>query len=134
MAGPLTIIIDLTKAETGVDAEALESRSLLLADELQSGDLVDTARLARATDLPERAKSGALAFISGILTAEINRENLKKTMDFLGNRFYGKTLTLEFKGDGLETKLEYRNGEELEQAIAAVQKLENIRIQVQEDS
>lgn len=130
MAAPLTIIIDLTAAETDLDAEVLESRSLLLVDELQSGDLVATARLARETDLPAGAKSGTLAFIGGILTAEINRENLKKAMAFLGNRFYGKTLTLEYKGDGLETKLEYRNSEELEQALAAVKTLEDIRIQV----
>ncbi len=134
MADTLTIVIDLTEAETGLESEELESRSLNLADELQSGDLVDSARLARESDLPEGAKSGLFAFIGGVLTAEVNRENLQKAVDFLGNRFYGKTLTLQYEADGLKTTLEYKNVEDLEVALAAVQKLETIRIQVKEKS
>ncbi|ESA32170.1 hypothetical protein N836_26630 [Leptolyngbya sp. Heron Island J] len=134
MADTLTIVIDLTEAETDLAPEALESRSLELADELQSGDLVDSARLARESDLPEGAKSGLLAFIGGVLTAEVNRENLQKAVDFLGNRFYGRTLTLQYEADGLKTTLEYKNAEDLKVALAAVQKLETIRIQVKEKS
>ncbi|MGB7484867.1 MAG: hypothetical protein WA901_01660, partial [Phormidesmis sp.] len=79
------------------------------------------------------SKAGLLAFIGGVLTAEISRENLKKTMDFLGNQFYGKALTLNYKADGLECSLEYRNPEEMEQALAAVERLESIRIRVIEE-
>lgn len=134
MADTLTILIDLTEAEAGLEAEEIESRSLDLADELQSGELVNNARLARETDLPEGAKSGLLAFVGGVLMAEVNGENLKKALDFLGVRFYGKTLTLEYEADGLKTTLEYKNEKDLEVALAAVQKLENIRIQVKENS
>ena len=134
MADTLTILIDLTEADASLEPEELETRSLNLADELLSGDLVNTAHLAREVDLPEGAKSGLLAFVGGVLTAEVNSENLKKALVFLGNRFYGKTLTLEYEADGLKTTLEYKNEKDLDVALAAVQKLENMRIQLKEKS
>ncbi len=123
-------MIDLSEAGLEVSPREMESRSLRLANELRSGKLADSAQLARQEDLPEGAKSGMLAFVGSVLTAEISRENLKKTVDFLGNRFYGKTLTLDYKADGLECSLEYRNQAEMEQAIAGVEQLESIRIRV----
>lgn len=134
MADTLTILIDLTEADASLEPDELETRSLNLADELLSGDLVNTAHLARAADLPEGAKSGLLAFVGGVLTAEVNGESLKRTLDFLGIRFYGKTLTLDYEADGLKTTLEYKNEKDLEVALAAVQKLENMRIQIKEKS
>jgi hypothetical protein len=130
MAELLKVTVDLSEAGLGLAASDLEVRSLTLADELRLGRLAESARLARQEDLPEGAKAGLLAFVGGVLTAEISRENLKKTMDFLGNQFYGKTLTLAYKGDGLECSLEYRNPAEMEQALAAVERLEAVRIKV----
>ncbi len=134
MAEPLSVAIDLTEAGLDLAPDEMEARSLALADELRSGDLAESARLVRQEDLPEGSKAGLLAFVGTVLTAEISRDNLKKTMDFLGHRFYGKTLTLSYKGDGLESTLEYRNPEELSQALAAVERLEAIRIRVKDVS
>lgn len=133
MSDVLAVTIDLTAAGLDLEPSELEVRSLTLADELTAGKLAESARLARQSDLSEGAKAGLLAFVGGVLTAEISRENLKKTMDFLGNQFYGKTLTLNYKADGLECSLEYRNPEEMEQALAAVERLESIRIRVIEE-
>ena len=128
----LNVTIDLTEAGLGLTPPEMEDRALALADELRSGRLSESAQLARQEDLPEGSKAGLLAFIGGVLTAEISRENLKKTMDFLGNQFYGRTLTLDYKADGLESTLEYRNSQELEQALQAVERLEAIRIRVKD--
>jgi hypothetical protein len=128
----LNVVIDLTEADAGLSQGEMEARSLRLADELKSGKLVEMARLARQTDLPEGAKAGMLAFIGAVLTAEISRENLKKTVNFLGNYFYGKTLTLEYEADGLKCSIPYRNAAEMEQAIAGVERLQNIRLRVTE--
>ncbi|MGC1217466.1 MAG: hypothetical protein WA883_08335 [Phormidesmis sp.] len=133
MSDVLAVTIDLTAAGLDLEPSELEVRSLTLADELTAGKLAESARLARQSDLSEGAKAGLLAFVGGVLTAEISRENLKKTMDFLGNQFYGKALTLNYKADGLECSLEYRNPEEMEQALAAVERLESIRIRVIEE-
>lgn len=126
----LNITIDLTEAGLELLPGEMEARSHTLADELRSGNLAESAKLARKEGVRPGAKSGMLAFAWGLLTAEISRENLKKIMDFLGNRFYGKTLTLDYKADGLECSLDYRNQEELEQAIAGVEQLEDLRIRV----
>ena len=130
MSDSLDVLIDITDAGLGLAPNELEARSLRLADELQAGRLADSAQLARREDLPEGAKAGLLSFIGGVLTAEISRENLKKATDFLGNQFYGQTLTLNYKADGLECSLDYRNAAEMEQALAAVERLEDIRIRV----
>lgn len=132
MAELLTVLIDLTDAGLALTPDELEARSLTLADEMRSGRLVESAQLARQENLPQGARAGLLAFVGSAVTAEISRENLKKTMDFLGNRFYGKTLTLDYKANGLECSLEYRNSQEMEQALAAVERLESIRIRVKQ--
>lgn len=132
MADIIKVVIDLTETEHNPNPDLLEEDALTLIDEMNAGNLVESAQLTRQTDLPIGAKTGALAFISGVLTAEISRENLKRTLDFIGNRFYGKTLTLQYKADGLECSLEYRNSREMEQAIMAVAQLESLRIHVKD--
>lgn len=132
MANIIRVTIDFAEADKSSNPEIIEEEALSLADEMSEGNIVESAQLARQTVLPEGAKTGALAFISGVLTAEISRENLIKALGFLGNRFYGKTLTLQYKANGLECSLEYRNEEEIEQALAAITRLESLRINIKE--
>jgi len=80
-----TVLIDFSEAGLDLDRADLEDFLLNIADEMQSGDLVQEARLARETDIAEAAKSGVATFLVGILTAEINRKTLGKVMDYLGN-------------------------------------------------
>lgn len=103
------VLIDFSEAGLDLDRAELEDFLLTIADELEGGNLAQSARLAREEDMPEAAKAGVAAFLVGILTAEINRENLGKVMDYLGNLRYGKTLTLSFELDGMTSNLEYRN-------------------------
>lgn len=126
------ISIDFSEAGLDLDRADLEDFLLIIADEMESGDLVQSARLARDEDIPEAAKSGVAAFLIGVLTAEINRENLGRVMDYLGNLRYGKTLTLSFELDGMTSTLEYRNQQELDQALAATERLANLRVRIQE--
>jgi hypothetical protein len=99
---------------------------------MESGDLVQSARLARDEDIPEAAKSGVAAFLVGILTAEINRKNLGKVVDYLGNLRYGKTLTLAGELDGMTYSIEYRNKQELDQAADTIERLANLRVKIRE--
>lgn len=132
MSESLPVLIDFSEAELGFDSADLENWLLSIADEMESGDLAQSARLARDEDIPEAAKSGVAAFLVGILTAEINRENLGKVMDYLGNLRYGKTLTLCFEVDGMTSTLEYRNKQELDQALDATERLANLRVKIRE--
>ncbi len=122
------VLIDLSEAGLNLAPSELEARSLLLADELRAGRLADSAQLARQTDLPEGAKAGLLPFVGGIVKAKISRGNLKKTVDFLGNQFYGKTLTLAYKMDGVERTIEYRNSAEMELALKAIDRLDRSEV------
>ncbi len=132
MSQPCTVLLDFSEAGLDLERAELEEFLLTIADEMESGKLAQSARLAREEDIPEAAKSGAAAFLIGILTAEINRENLGKVMDYLGNLRYGKTLTLSFELDGMASTLEYRNQQELDQALAATERLANLRVKIRE--
>jgi|LakMenEpi03Aug12_release.lakeMendotaPanAssembly.Ray.scaffolds.fasta_scaffold163049_2 hypothetical protein len=132
MSESLPVLIDFSEAELGFDSADLEDWLLSIADEMESGDLAQSARLARDEDIPEAAKSGVAAFLVGILTAEINRENLGKVINYLGNLRYGKTLTLSFEVDGMTSTLEYRNKQELDQALDATERLANLRVKIRE--
>jgi hypothetical protein len=132
MPQPDSVLIDFSEAGLDLDRADLESFLLTIANEMESGDLVRSARLARDEDIPEAAKSGVAAFLVGILTAEINRENLGKVMDYLGNLRYGKTLTLSGDIDGMIYNIEYRNKQELDQAADTIERLANLRVKIRE--
>ena len=132
MTESCSVLIDFSEAGLELDRADLEDFLLTIADEMESGDLVQSARLARDEDIPDAAKSGVAAFLVGILTADINRENLSKVMDYLGNLRYGKTLTLSFELDGMTSTLEYRNQQELDQALDATERLANLRVKIRE--
>jgi hypothetical protein len=132
MSQPCAVLIDFSEAGLDLGRAELEEFLSTIADEMETGDLAQSARLAREEDIPEAAKSGAAAFLIGILTAEINRENLGKVMDYLGNLRYGKTLTLSFELDGMASTIEYRNQQELDQALAATERLANLRVKIRE--
>lgn len=125
MAETLKVLIDLNQAGLDLDPEALEEYSLGLAEELQDG-LAEEARLARAEDMPEGSKSGTAAFLLGILTAEVNPKNIKALVDWLGQRIYGGTLVITYG----EVKLEYRNSQQLEDQIKALERISELQIRV----
>lgn len=132
MTSPLNLFIDLNTAGLDLDRADLEQLSQILAQELQDGNLVETAQLARESDLPDGAKSGAAAFLMGILTAQVNGENLKKLVDFLGNRFYGTKLTFSYERNGQKVTIDYRTSEELQQRLQTLEQVQAIFVQVEQ--
>lgn len=132
MSSVCPVLIDFSEAGLDLDRAEMEEFVLIAADEMQAGELIQDARLARESDIPEAAKPGAAAFVLGILTAEVNRENIRKVMDFLGNQFYGKTLTLSGEMDGMTYSIEYRNQEDIDQAVDTIERLSNLRIKILE--
>lgn len=132
MPSVYSALIDFGEAGLDLNQAEMEAFVLTIADEMQSGNLVQEARLARELEIPEAAKSGMSAFLVGILTAEINRENLGKVMDYLGNLRYGKTLILSGEIDGMIYNIEYRNKQELDQAADTIERLANLRIKILE--
>lgn len=132
MSQPCNVLIDFSEAGLAQERAELENYLLTIADEMEAANLAQSARLAREKDIPEGARSGAAAFLIGILTAEINRESLGKVMDYLGNLRYGKILTLSFELDGMICEINYRNQQELDQALFATERLANLRVKILE--
>lgn len=131
MPEPSTLLIDLSEAGLDMDRADLEEYLLTIADEMESVNLVQSARLAREEDIPDASKSGAAAFLMGILTTEVSRENLGRLMDYIGNLRYGKTLTLSGEIDGMTYNIEYRNKQELDQAADTIERMANLRLKMQ---
>ncbi|MEM7064394.1 MAG: hypothetical protein AAF572_14665 [Cyanobacteria bacterium P01_B01_bin.77] len=124
-------LIDFSKAGLDFDRDEMEVFLLNIAEELQSGGLVTEAYLTRESDTPDAAKSGTTAFLMGILTAEINRENIRKVINFLGNQFYGKSLTLsgEIDENRMAFNFECQSQEDIDRAIDAFERMSNLHFE-----
>ena len=123
-ATTIQVRIDLTATEPDFDPEELEQFTRNLAEELE--ELTENTRLVRASEIPEGSKPGLAGCIWGLLQIEISVANLKAFLNYLGERYYGKTLTLEFTANGKSYKLEYRSKQQLDDAIQAIERLAQI--------
>ena len=132
MSDSVEVNIDFSNAGLNLERSEMEGYILNLSDEMQSGRLVIEACLARESDVPEYAKVGGGAFILGILKAEINIKNIRKVMNYLADQFYGKTLTLSGKMDGMTYNIEYRTEEDIDLAVDTIKRLSNLRIEILE--
>jgi hypothetical protein len=124
MTQNIQIRIDLTATEPDLDPEQLERLTRSLADELK--ELTEEMSLVRASEMPEGSKPGLAEFVWGLLQTEVSLKNLQALLSYLGERFYGKTLKLEFSVNGKSYKLEYSNKQQLEDAVRAVERLAQI--------
>ncbi|MEL6440091.1 MAG: hypothetical protein AAFQ80_12650 [Cyanobacteria bacterium J06621_8] len=119
------IKIDLNNAEPDLDPEELEELTRNLQQEI--AELVEEGNLVRESDIPPGSKPGLANFIPGVLSAVLPVDNTKALLNTLGERFYGKPLTLEFSKKGKSYKLEYRSKQQLEDAVAAIERLSKIK-------
>jgi hypothetical protein len=56
----------------------------------------------------------------------VNLKNIKALLDWLGDRLYGRNLTLEYG----EVRLEYRNTQQLEQQLQALERIDKLKVRV----
>ncbi|MBD1999089.1 hypothetical protein H6G00_21140 [Leptolyngbya sp. FACHB-541] len=125
MSDTLEVLIDLSQANLDLEPEALETYTRRLVEELKDG-LAEEASLMRFTETPEGSKSGEAGFDLGILKAEVNLKNIKALLDWLGDRIYGRNLILEYG----EVRLEYRNTQQLEQQLQALERIDKLKVRV----
>lgn len=120
----LQVLIDLNNAVPDMEPEALEDLTSNLTEEIRQ--LTDNVGLVRESEVPEHGKPGLAGFALGVLKAEVSVKNVKELLSFLGDRFSGKTLKIEFKANEREYKLEYHSKEQLEDAILAIKQLSKL--------
>jgi hypothetical protein len=109
----------VTIAFTDPDSEQREAEALKLLPQLKEMDEVESVERV-ATVTPEGGKG--LGFLPGWLTAQVNLENGKQVLGFLGNRLVGKSIELEVEGNGRKLKVKASNQEELRAVIAEAER------------
>lgn len=117
--------IDFSDADPDLEAEDLEELTRNLQREV--AELVEDVELIRESDIPPGAKPGLANFIPGMLSAVFSVDKSKALLNTLGDRFYGKTLKLEFSNQEKCYKLEYRSKQQLDDAVAAIERLSKLR-------
>ena len=123
------LVIDLNQAGFNFEPEEMEAYSLRLVDELR-GDLAEDAGLARKSDLPEGAMSGAAAFLEGILKAEVNPTNILSVITWLWNLRPNTVLKVSYENEGKKVAIEYRTQEQLDSQIEALKKIDSLMVQL----
>ncbi len=120
----LQVTIDLSDVDPDLEAEELEELTRNLKQEIS--ELVEDVELVRESYIPEGGKPGLANFIPGMLSAVVPVDKSKELLNSLGERFYGKTLKLEFSNQDKSYKLEYRSKQQLEDAVAAIERLSRL--------
>ena len=100
------------------DPEERETAAQNLLRSLQDLDEVEVGRVTEVA--PDGSKG--LGFLPGLLMMQVNQENGKKLLGFLGDRLSGKTIELEVEGNGKKLKVKASSREELQMAIAEAEK------------
>ncbi|AFY47666.1 hypothetical protein Nos7524_1800 [Nostoc sp. PCC 7524] len=124
----LQVLIDLTDADLDLEPDELERLTANLAQEIS--EIVEDVEKVRESEIPDRAKPGLATFIPGMLNTVVNPQKAKELLDSVGNRFYGKTLKLEYEDNGAKYAIEYNNQEQLENALSAIERLSKLKVSV----
>jgi hypothetical protein len=101
----------------------MDEQAQLLLDELR--DIPEIITVDRVIDLspPIDSKAGG-GFLVGLLTAELNINNVKKIFQFLRDRLGGKQIEMAVKlGDDKEISIKASSREEFDYAIESALKI-----------
>ena len=127
----IQVFLDFSELEPQFSPERLEDITSSVADEIR-GELVNKVELVREDEIPELGKPALTGFILGLLKTELNAASIKVLLNYLGERFYGKTLKIEWedKETGTRVVIEYQNEKQLEQQLQAIERLSKLKISV----
>lgn len=101
-----------------LEPEVLDRQAQNLLTEFKVMKEVISAYRVPEANTPSGSKAFG-SFIIGLLTAEINIQNAKQLLLFLGKRLHGKPIELEVKANGRSLKVKVQDQKELEAAIQA---------------
>ncbi|NES04551.1 MAG: hypothetical protein F6K22_17980 [Okeania sp. SIO2F4] len=117
------IQLTITLSDSKLEDDRLQEDTRNILSEVKKFDGVQKADLM-SIETAEPGAMGIGGFLVGILTAEINIENTKGLVKYLGNRLYGKTIKMKItaKGNGqeIEVEIEGCNAKELEKEYEKV--------------
>ena len=118
-----TVKLTISLIDSELNAEELDEDTQQLWIELNK--LEEVIKLERVADPNPPEDSKALgSFLLGLLKAEVSISNGLKAIRFLGDRFKGKSTTIEISGEvkGKKFKIKVGSSEELPVALEAYEK------------
>jgi hypothetical protein len=103
-----------------LESEERDEQAQRLMTELKQMDEIEAINRVLDPNPPEGNKAVG-GFLAGLLMAEVNVDNAKKMMGFLGDRLGGKPIELSVEANGKKLTVKAHSREELEAAIKAAQ-------------
>jgi len=113
----IQLIIALSDPQ--LDEERLQTDTQNILSEIQEFDGVENADLV-SVETAEPGSKSIGGFLLGILNTEINAENLKSFVGYVGDRLFGKTIKIKAESKGKKINIEVSNVEDLKKALAEV--------------
>ena len=108
--------IIISFVDPNLDGEEIDEEVLNLLGQLKALDEIE--RVSRVPDpSPPQGSLAGTGFLLGLLQAEVNVENAKRVLSFLGDRLSGKVIKIKVKIDNNEVEVEANSKEELKLAI-----------------
>jgi hypothetical protein len=128
MSDQSTVTITINFDDPDLDSEEQDKKVQSLLDQLKNSDEVNKVGRVASPEMPECSKALASGWIVGLLSAEVNIENFKKLILFLGERLSSKAIELEIDVKGNKLKIKAGSKAGLDAAIAASQTfIENLK-------
>ena len=121
MANDSNVKVTIAFNDPQLDGEEREAQAQNLLSQIKYLDEVETVDRVRDPNPPAGNKAVG-AILVGILTAQVNKENIQKVLGFLGDRLGGKPIELEIEANGKKLKVKASSQAELTAAIEAAQK------------
>jgi hypothetical protein len=119
-----TVKLTLNFNDPALDDEDRDEEAQKLLHQLRD---LEEVEVNRAVDLhPPAGNKSIGALLIGVLTAELNVENCRKVLGFLGDRLGGQPIELEVEANGRKLKVSAHSREELEAAMKAAQEFVDI--------
>jgi hypothetical protein len=104
-----------------LDSDELEEQAQNLLAQMRDLDEIEIVDRVLDPNPPEGNKAVG-AILVGLLTAQVNKENVQKIMGFLFERIGPKPIELEVEANGKKLKVKASSQTELAAAIEAAQK------------
>ncbi len=117
----LEVTIDLSNAEPDLAQEELEALTQRLFQQMGGLDEVEQVNRIPEPNPPEGSKPLSAAFLVGLLTAEVNAQNMKALLQFIWERLSGKPIELKVEANGKKLEVKAYSQQELSAAIEAAQ-------------
>jgi hypothetical protein len=117
----LNVTIDLRNSEPDLAQEELEALTQRLFQQMGGLDEVEQVNRIPEPNPPEGSKPLSAAFLVGLLTAEVNAQNIKALLQFIWERLSGKPIELKVEANGKKLEVKAYSQQELSAAIEAAQ-------------